>query len=549
MRGDIPRATAPVAGTAFLTGPYLDAGKKGPGDARALLARDHREDVAESIAEMTLARSGGESGSETRVPNRAAMGLVFRSIKLPAAFLALILILALTAFGITAWRALRHLEPVESHLAAITRLQQAGLNVEELTIGHFEDGAIPGERVAQLRDELTTLIARDGLLSPNSRKHLTDARTALADLGGQPGKTLLAVRLQIRKALADEIQAHRTQLSKLKGDLLLEFSITGVALVVLTGLGILLVVRMRRRVLDPLNTLERFLVLLANRDYSLAPVEGVDPIIQPLTESYNHLVNRLKALEEEGAWYRDTLEQRVRTATEALLVQNRNLASAERLATAGEVAARIAHELRNPLAGMQMALSNIRAEIEDRKDVVGRMDLVIDELRRVTGLLNGLLDQSRITPEPFVDTAIGRTIDELLTIVRYQIPKEIELRSENAGEISCRVPRDSLRQALLNLILNAADAIGAGPGRIVVSAGAHDELLELSVSDDGPGFPADLLREGIGPFRTGRSGGTGLGLSIVSRLVRNLDGRMELSNLEPHGARVRLILPFRGANV
>jgi signal transduction histidine kinase len=271
-------------------------------------------------------------------------------------------------------------------------------------------------------------------------------------------------------------------------------------------------------------------------------------MIQPLTESYNHLVVRLRELEKESTRYRDTLEQEVRTATEALLVQNRNLASAERLATAGEVAARIAHELRNPLAGMQMALSNIRIDCQDHKDVVERIDLVIDELRRITGLVNGLLDQSRITPEPIVVTVIGKVIEELLTIVRYQIPKEIELRSDIADEIVCRMPKDSLRQALLNLILNAADAIGANAGQITVHAAASGDMLELAVSDDGPGFPAEILREGISPFRTGRAGGTGLGLSIVSRLVRNLDGRIELLNVEPHGARVRLLLPFRGAN-
>lgn len=497
---------------------------------------------------MTATRPVDASGAELGRSSRKALLLVLRSVKLLAALVVLILILVLAAFSIIASRALWHLGPIDNHLAAITRLQRAGLDLEVLTVGHLVEDRIPDEDIAKLRRDLAEFIARDGLVVPDSKERLANAQIALSDLGDDPGKRLVVALKQIRITLADETAAHSGQLSRLRDDLFLEFGITGIALIVLSGLGILLVIRLRNRVLNPLDIVEHYLVRLAQRDYSMVPVDGVDPMIQPLTESYNHLVVRLKELEKESARYRNSLEQEVRTATETLLVQNRNLAAAERLATAGEVAARIAHELRNPLAGMQMALSNIRADCQDRTDVVERVDLVIDELRRITGLLNGLLDRSRITPEPVVDTAIGKAIEELLMIVRYQIPKEINLKSNIDAEINCCVPKDSLRQALLNLILNAADAIGPNPGEIIVRAAVRDDMLDLSVSDDGPGFPAELLREGISPFRTGRAGGTGLGLSIVSRLVRNLDGRIELENVEPHGARVRLMLPLRRDN-
>jgi len=290
--------------------------------------------------------------------------------------------------------------------------------------------------------------------------------------------------------------------------------------------------------------LEHLLFLTAKRDYSLASTEGVDPIILPLTTSYNHLVQRLIELEDENARHRETLEHEVRRTTEALLTQQRSLAVAERLAVTGELAARIAHELRNPLAGMQMALSNIRTECEDRAEIVTRMDLVIDELRRMTGLLNGLLDQSRITPEPAVDLLLGQTIDDLLAIVRYQIPRGIQLRKDVPEKLVCHLPQDRVRQVLLNLILNSADALGER-GEILVRGAIVENMLLLSVIDNGPGFPADLIREGISPFRSGRPKGTGLGLSIVSRLVRDLDGRIVLRNMKPHGACVELTLPCK----
>lgn len=479
-------------------------------------------------------------------PGRATRHLILRSVKLPAALAACTLILAVAAFGIVAWRGMQRLEPVNRHLTALVRLQQTVVSLEERSIQGQKGLQLSRPEVEKLRADIASIVNLDSYLSPQTPQRLRAAREELANPDRAPGRSLLATIEQIQSVFADEIQAHGKLLTKVQRDLALEFIMTGAAVIVLSGLGVLVLVRMRKRVFRPLDTLEQLLSHLAKRDYSLAQTDGVDPIVQPLTASYNHLVNRLVELEGETARHRDTLEREVRTVTEALLEQHRNLAAAERLAAVGEVAARIAHELRNPLAGMQMALSNIRTECKDRGDVVQRLDLVIDELRRVTGLLNGLLDQSRITPETAVDLPIGKTVEELLAIVRYQIPKGIKLRRNIPRDLVCHLPKDRLRQVLLNLILNSADAIGERDGTIALSATTADGILELSVRDDGPGFPADLLSEGISPHRTGRLEGTGLGLSIVARLVRNLGGQLDLRNLEPHGAWVRMTLPCRG---
>lgn len=478
---------------------------------------------------------------------RTTRRLVLRSVKLPAALAASTLILALSAFGVIAWRGMQHLEPVDRHLSALTRLQQTGLRLEEIAVKDLNGGDTPPQRMEALRQEVDAIIALDSHLSPETPHRLALAQAALADLKSNPRQSLLAAIGQIRKVLAAEILAHGELVAGVRRNLALDFIVISVAVTVLVVLALMTLIRMRKRVFAPLAMLEQLLMLTAKRNYSLASTDGVDPIVLPLTTSYNHLVQRLIELEDENARHRDTLEQEVRTVTEALLEQHRNLAAAERLAAAGEVAARIAHELRNPLAGMQMALSNIRTECDD-SDVIARMDLVIDELRRVTGLLNGLLDQSRISPEPATDLPIGKTVDDLLAIVRYQIPKTIQLRKSIPEDLVCHLPKDRVRQVLLNLILNSADAIGERSGEIVVRAAAVDNKLDLSVCDNGPGFPEDLLRDGIGPFRTARSGGTGLGLSIVSRLVHNLDGQIELHNLDPNGACARLTLPCRGAN-
>ena len=122
---------------------------------------------------------------------------------------------------------------------------------------------------------------------------------------------------------------------------------------------------MRKRFLVPLNLLSAFMGALARRDYSTMPTQGITPLLRPLFESYNHLVNRLSELEEEHRNREQSLVAAVRRATSALLEQQRTLASAQRLAEVGEVLASLAHELRNPLAGIQIACRNLRQDLQD----------------------------------------------------------------------------------------------------------------------------------------------------------------------------------------
>jgi len=105
-----------------------------------------------------------------------------------------------------------------------------------------------------------------------------------------------------------------------------------------------------------------------------------------------------------------------------------------------------------------------------------------------------------------------------------------------------------LRQALLNLVLNAIQALASQAGSVVVAAERAEGMVKISVADDGPGFPAEFLNQRIQAFKTGRSSGTGLGLAMVSRFARDLGGTLELSNLEPNGGCAVLVLPCGNPN-
>jgi signal transduction histidine kinase len=267
-------------------------------------------------------------------------------------------------------------------------------------------------------------------------------------------------------------------------------------------------------------------------------------VLKPVFQRYNQMVAHLAELEAAKRQHAESLKTEVLHASAALLEQQADLARSEKLATVGELAAGMAHELRNPLAGIQMSCANLQRELED-PDKVARMSLVIEELARMTRLLNELLDLGKHTPAPIEEIALYRLIDPLMALLRYQIPAHIRLHQDIPLDLRALLPASRIRQCLMNLILNAAEALGTGPGTIEVTARALDEdHLELVVRDDGPGFDPAFLKNGIRPFATGKTKGTGIGLVMVLRFVRELGGQLTLDQNTPKGARVTLKLPW-----
>jgi signal transduction histidine kinase len=326
----------------------------------------------------------------------------------------------------------------------------------------------------------------------------------------------------------------------------MEFRIGAIALLVFPASAMLLIYLLRRRILEPLTHLGFLMNLLKGKKYAQAPVATVDPLLRPLTENYNSMVTRLAELEDEHALREQDLEIQVENAARVLLDQQRSLANTERLAAVGETMARIAHELRNPLAGVKMSCTNLRQDLSrqpDASEYVERIDIVAGEIDRIIAVLNSLLDQSRHKPEVLRDVSVARAVRDLVVLASYQITAQIHVDQRIDEDIVCRLPDALFRQALLNLLLNATQALGAAGGRIVIRGHLVDGNLHLDIRDNGPGFPADLLDSGIRAFVTHRAGGTGLGLSMVQRFARAQGGRIRLSNQVPHGACVTLELP------
>ena len=470
-----------------------------------------------------------------------------RSIDRPAQLLAIglvaVCLVSLVVIAVVTRRDVDRLRMLQQQIEHSSRIQRMALRVQRSLLAH-PDAATNGDSSPfnALRVELLELRARGRALDRTSDERLIRLHELLAvDPTLDPARLASAVAL-VDEIVEAEISAQSDLWARINADTQLELATVLALCIVLPAMAVLAAVFIRRRILSPLDDLQGLLSHLSEGDFSPWQVENGHPAFAPVVANYNHLVSRLEMLEREHRSRAESLEAEVRSATQTLLDQQSTLSRAERLAAVGETTASLAHELRNPLAGVLMSLGNLRREASDG-DVIERLDLVIAEVERLTRLLNSALSEAQHTPEPSRRLNLRELVVSLLALLRYQIPDHIDLVCNIQDDLECSLPRDRIRQALLNLVINSTRAIGENPGRVTVDATSNDDRIELTVEDDGPGFPEDLLASGIRPFTSRITGGTGLGLAMVRRVALDLGGEVHLKNLRPRGAQVRLVVP------
>jgi two-component system NtrC family sensor kinase len=443
-------------------------------------------------------------------------------------------------------RNLSRVSLVRNELVATAQLQQLTLQLQGSLVSDLSGSTVANLlMVDALRAALADLQALDLPMDPQTSDRVEQLRAILRGTDLAPTQVLVAGLTLVEDIAAARYGSQAALLREIQENAVNERRLalwTLGALVLIVALGAWWI---PRRLVRPLGEMTELLGRVA--EGRTEPVADADrhPLTAPVFRSYNGLVRRLRELEEEHRDRESSLERDVARVRRALLEQHRTLAEAERMAVVGTTAAGLAHDLRNPLAGVLAGLDNLRAETGD-EDTGRRVDLLSSELRRAVDLLNGYLASARHTPEPQRPTDVGALVSELVELVGGRA-EGVDIRIDAPDDLVCVLPRDRVRQALLNLILNGVDAT-RGTGTSVWVRAEHDgDWLDLTVSDDGPGFPADFTAASIRPFASSRPEGTGLGLAMVRRTVRDLGGNLEISNREEGGARVLVRIPWRQA--
>ena len=223
----------------------------------------------------------------------------------------------------------------------------------------------------------------------------------------------------------------------------------------------------------------------------------------------------------------------------------RSLAHAEKLAAVGETAARIAHDIRNPVTAARSLAQQLGQAPADGDDEAAR--LIVEELDRIERQVSALLRFVRREEFRFEAVDLGLLMRAVLESFLPRLrAADVEVELDAPGGIVARADAERMRQALANLIENALAALqdAPGPRRLLVAVAGHDGVARLRVADSGPGVPPEALARLFEPFFTLKPAGTGLGLAIVKRTVDAHGGRVAARTAFDTGLGIDLELPL-----
>jgi len=230
--------------------------------------------------------------------------------------------------------------------------------------------------------------------------------------------------------------------------------------------------------------------------------------------------------------------------TEIHAMQER-IRKADRMAAVGALAAGLAHELRNPLASMSGAIELLSSTATLSGPEKRLLEIVLRESGRLNALVTDFLAFARPMPVQRQPSDLAAMADETLNVFRHHPgASRLELQRTGAERLWTDADPSQIRQVLWNLLVNAADAVGSGPGRVAVDVSrASGGECRLAVTDTGRGIPPDELPRLFEPFYTTKENGTGLGLAVVHRIVEAHGGQVLVSSTLGAGATFALLLP------
>ena len=238
-----------------------------------------------------------------------------------------------------------------------------------------------------------------------------------------------------------------------------------------------------------------------------------------------------------------TLQEEVRRLTDELEEKNRELARKNRLADLGQMAAHVAHEVRNNLVPVSLYLSLLRRNLREDEQNLEVLDKVEAGFRALDVTVNDLLHFTSDRDPQCQKFSLDELLREICDSLRPQLSAQtIAVSIQIDSELMANADREMIRRALLNLVLNAVDAMPDG-GRLELEAIADNDL-QITVTDSGLGLSEENLRRLFEPFVTTKQSGTGLGLTIVERIAEVHGGTVTAENRAPRGARFTLHLPL-----
>jgi nitrogen fixation/metabolism regulation signal transduction histidine kinase len=226
-----------------------------------------------------------------------------------------------------------------------------------------------------------------------------------------------------------------------------------------------------------------------------------------------------------------------------------DLISAQRTAAWGEVARRLAHEIKNPLTPIQLSAERLQHKLADKLAPAEREMLerasstIVNQVEALKNLVNEFRDYARTPPPVLKPVDLNELVRDVLGLYENAA---VRIEADLAGDLTpVSADANQMRQVIHNLLRNAQDALAETPEpRLTIATRADPRGGTLIVSDNGSGFPPQILARAFEPYITTKAKGTGLGLAIVKKIVDDHKGEIRVDNRESGGAEITIRLPL-----
>ena len=252
---------------------------------------------------------------------------------------------------------------------------------------------------------------------------------------------------------------------------------------------------------------------------------------------YNRESKAKKLADKNAEQYRAELETNVKKLKQTNS-QLQELKSIEKFASTGRVARTIAHEVRNPLTNISLATEQLQEMILQNADSAVLLDMVSRNANRINQLVSDLLDATRFGQLTFREININELIDETLEMAKDRIGlNHIKLNKKYSQDL-CNVSVDveKIRFALLNIIVNAIEAMEKDKGVLQISTKKEGDKCLVEIKDNGKGMDEEVLQKIFEPYFTGKHDGNGLGLTNTQNIILNHGGKINVTSIPGEGS-------------
>jgi signal transduction histidine kinase len=284
----------------------------------------------------------------------------------------------------------------------------------------------------------------------------------------------------------------------------------------------------------PILALNRTMRRAARGEFSVRARSRASTEVRELANAFNRLMDEIEDAQDRER------------------VQRAQLAHTEKMAAVGTLAAGVAHEVNNPLAGILTCIENMRGNLDDREMIERYLKLIHDGIHRIEHTVVNLLDFSRERKMELAPTSINQCLRHVVELARYQLREgrvEVEYRLDPTEPFVMADPFQ-LDQLFLNLMLNARQAMPDG-GRLTLRTLRKEGRVVVEVRDTGVGIPEEIRERIFNPFVTTREvgEGTGLGLTVSDSIVASHGGTLDVESTVGQGSVFRVSFPMLHSRV